>query len=388
MAATITAVSTTNLMPEDRILLAILQVATTALAWQLRGRWCYTTRRLGRVLHETQPRAGKRKVVGSRKKALDPTYGARPLRLGSAAVFLHVAEAAQQIVARTDRLVSRRIVGGLAGRQAGDRRAIVEIEKSGDRVTLLSGPVDDTVEVRAVDVVGPALEQVADIDDERPGDERRADPFAVALPELEAADRILRKERDHAVVGMRRDAECLVVGHRRLRWVMEQSHLHHRLGAERQEIVARHVEADRKGAQQALAEIDGVREIGFRRLAQPRTFLRPAVGTVERQARDHVGIGERKIDADLVALLEIGREARVLVDALRHEAAPETLVHAVGETLCLRQIEIAPRRREHALADRRGDAVVGDIEEADGFAGVAQLLRQRRKIAIGTQSPE
>ena len=114
---------------------------------------------------------------------------------------------------------------------------------------------------------------------------------------------------------------------------MEQPHLHHGLGAELQEIVWRHVKAHREDAQQTFSELDSVCEIGLGRLPQPWAFRRPAVGTVERQPRHDIGVIEWKIDADLIALLEIGREARVLVDALRHETAPEALVHTVIEAL-------------------------------------------------------
>ena len=68
---------------------------------------------------------------------------------------------------------------------------IVEIEERGDRVAFLPGPVDHAVQIRAIVIVGPTLEEVADIDDERSRDEGRADPLAITLLQLKATDRIL-----------------------------------------------------------------------------------------------------------------------------------------------------------------------------------------------------
>ena len=163
-------------------------------------------------------------------------------------------------------------------------------------MAFLAGAVDDAMQVRAVDVVGPALKQVADVDHQGAGNERRADPLAVALAQFEPADRILRQQRDHAVVGIRRDPERLVVGHRRLWRVVEQPHLHHRLVAGTQEIVGRHVEADREHPQQALAEREQFLKIGPGGFAQPRTVRRrPAVGAVQRPCRNHVRVGQRQL---------------------------------------------------------------------------------------------
>jgi hypothetical protein len=78
----------------------------------------------------------------------------------------------------------------------------------------------------------------------------------------------------------------------------------------------------------------------------------------------------------------------MLVDALGHKPAAETLVHAVGKTLRFGQVEIALRCREHPVEDRRGNAVVGNIEKADSLAGVPKLPCQRREIAAGIQWSE
>ena len=56
-----------------------------------------------------------------------------------------------------------------------------------------------------------------------------------------------------------------------------------------------------------------------------------------------------KLGRDFVAFLEIGRVARMLIDALWHEPAAEALVHPMGQPLGLGQIEIAAGRVEYAV---------------------------------------
>ncbi len=122
-----------------------------------------------------------RRLAGARSALALHACLAQRWPLCRAAILLHVPETAEQIVAGCDRGMPRRVVGGLTGRQAGDRGVIVHVEESRDGVALLAGTVHHAVEVRTVDVVGPALEQVADIDDQRARDERRADPLTVPL---------------------------------------------------------------------------------------------------------------------------------------------------------------------------------------------------------------
>jgi hypothetical protein len=78
----------------------------------------------------------------------------------------------------------------------------------------------------------------------------------------------------------------------------------------------------------------------------------------------------------------------MLVDALRHEPAAIFLVHSVRHALFDRQIEIAAGRVEHAVDHAVRNAVIGDIEEAGGYAGVPHLLRDRFQIAAGVQRSE
>src|SRR5260221_3472536 len=70
---------------------------------------------------------------------------------------------------------------------------------------------------RAKAVVGPAREQVADVDDEAVLDAVREYPLAVAPMDLQAADVRLIDERQAAVIGVRRDAKLVGAELRRLR---------------------------------------------------------------------------------------------------------------------------------------------------------------------------
>jgi len=67
----------------------------------------------------------------------------------------------------------------------------------------------------------------------------------------------------------------------------------------------------------------------------------------------------------------------MLVDALRHEAAPEAVVDLQLQPLRERQVEVAARGVEDVVDDLPGDAVVRDVEEAGRLAGAAQFARQR-----------
>ena len=55
---------------------------------------------------------------------------------------------------------------------------------------------------RNIDVVCPAHQAIADVDDEGAGDDRRFDPLSGARADLEAADIVGRKQRQVAVIGV------------------------------------------------------------------------------------------------------------------------------------------------------------------------------------------
>ena len=106
---------------------------------------------------------------------------------------------------------------------------------------------------------------------------------------------------------MRRHAERLAVDDCRLRRIVKQPHLHHRLGAELQKIIHRHAEAHCKYAQQSLSQLHCLSEIGLGSLPQPWTFRWPTIRTMEWQPGRDFGVAERQVDADFIAFLEIGR---------------------------------------------------------------------------------
>ena len=71
--------------------------------------------------------------------------------------------------------------------------------------------VAHAVRRRAVTPARHALEHVAEVHDERVGDRRRRDP-TVATAHLEPAGRVLREDREQAVVGVLADAPPIASG--------------------------------------------------------------------------------------------------------------------------------------------------------------------------------
>ena len=78
-----------------------------------------------------------------------------------------------------------------------------------------------------IDVVGPAHQAVADIDDEGARHDRGGDPFAAARPDLQAADIVGGEQGDVAVVGVLAGADPVgrVGG---VRGIMQQAQRRHR----------------------------------------------------------------------------------------------------------------------------------------------------------------
>src|SRR3984957_266411 len=118
-------------------------------------------------------------------------------------------ELAEQVVSRADRIVFRRVFLVRAGRQTFDHCIVVGLMEEYDRysVLVLFGVerwIDHAMHRRNPSVVGPLLHQVADIDNERPFDDRDVDPLGSFVLYLQAAVReFLAQNGQAAVVGMR-----------------------------------------------------------------------------------------------------------------------------------------------------------------------------------------
>src|SRR5260370_21538754 len=139
----------------------------------------YSHPRLARArLSQRDPhhhRSSRRYRRGAGGVARDPG----PDALGLLAVAEGVAEALEDIGAASRRCVARRILLRAAGVEDFDRGVEVRIVDQRDPVTLAPGTVDDAVLGRREEIVGPARQQVADIDDEGSRNRRRVDPPAI-----------------------------------------------------------------------------------------------------------------------------------------------------------------------------------------------------------------
>ena len=62
------------------------------------------------------------------------------------------------------------------------------------------------MQVRLVEIIRPSRHEVSQIDDKGSVDRRDIDPFAGDIAHLQAAEIILRKQREAAVIGVRRKA--------------------------------------------------------------------------------------------------------------------------------------------------------------------------------------
>src|SRR6202008_386180 len=126
---------------------------------------------------------------------------------------------------------------------------------------LLAGAIDHAVRRGAEAVVGPACEQVADIDDESIFDALREQPLPIPAIDLQPTDISLIDERQAPVVGMRRDAELLGSLFRLLRWIVDGAATRDRLGDATYEVVLVEAKRDRKGAHELPADDVGGIEI-------------------------------------------------------------------------------------------------------------------------------
>src|SRR5262249_26628832 len=135
--------------------------------------------------------------------------GAHALRIDSAEIGQHVltADDRRELAAR---LVHYRPDHGGMGR----------IDEESDRVAVPAVAVDHAVLGRREAAVGPALQQVGDVDHEGAVDWRHADPFAALVAHLEAAERVLPQDGEAAAVAVAGDADDLTPVRRWMRRIM------------------------------------------------------------------------------------------------------------------------------------------------------------------------
>src|SRR5436305_1000797 len=75
-----------------------------------------------------------------------------------------------------------------------DQRIVARVHEERDRVALAAGAIDDAMQGRGEDAVGPDFEHLADIDHEGALDRRHRHPFSVAVLDLEPAIAVLHQD--------------------------------------------------------------------------------------------------------------------------------------------------------------------------------------------------
>src|SRR5580693_2346497 len=90
-----------------------------------------------------------------------------------------------------------------AGRNARHEMVGPSVKKERHRVTIAPGFVDNPVNSGTIKVVGPAREQIADVDHERARNRGRRNPRAIDMLDLKAAGAVLKQHGYSAPVGVR-----------------------------------------------------------------------------------------------------------------------------------------------------------------------------------------
>src|ERR1051326_799853 len=306
-------------------------------------------------------------------------------RVLAAAAALAVGEVERQQAlgegAVGDRFVLRRVVGADAARDRCDDDIVVRSDKERAGVARAVVAIDDAVRRRAEAVVRIAREHRAGIDDERARHRRRPDPVALGGAHFEARELRLRQERDEVVVGVRREAELVVLG-RRVRRGVDQPDRAVRLGEGLGEKIGREIARQREQRNQPRRHRLHRPVVCRRRGAELWHVLGPSVEPDERLFVDDVGVVGGAVAGDVEALAEI--RPGVLVDRrMTHDLPAERQVADV--VLADLERELVPfGTREEFFGDGEGVVdqplrhAVLDIDEKAGVpAGAGDGTRQR-----------
>jgi hypothetical protein len=123
------------------------------------------------------------------------------------------------MIPNRDRRIFRRLSGREASRYAGDRVRVVAGVEKWHRIALAAGCVDNAMHGRAIAIVGPARDHVAEIDDVGVRQRIGMDPSGRRLiPDLQTADIVLPQERQATEIGVRARALLPGLRLRGLRW--------------------------------------------------------------------------------------------------------------------------------------------------------------------------
>ena len=258
----------------------------------------------------------------------------------------------------------------MGARQRVDRRVVrgAREEDEGEAAELraLGRRVDHAVRRRAPSVVGPHLDQVARVDQQRAGPGRHPVPAAVSGLCLQPADRrVLPQDGEAGVVRVRAVAHR-AVGRARLRhgWyrgVVAEAQVGHGLRKALLEVVGGQGERGGGQAHQRVQQRDHRVPV----LLHGALELRRLGGHRHRLERWVASVGEDEVLDEVGRRPAVARAARYGLDSLRHVAAGSVaLVEAVAHLALTRCGEEPQRELVEALDDLRRNAMPNDVRHA------------------------
>ena len=178
-----------------------------------------------------------------------------------------------------------------AGRDTFDAGIEIGVEEQRHRITILPrAVVDHAVHVRVVEIVSPALDHIAEVDDKGPPDGLGEDPVPGRVLDFESARVVLRQDRNCAVIGMCARAELVEGGDIRLRRIAQQAQSGARLARRAVEIALVEFERQRDEPHQMPAQIKEGQVIALDPLTETGQVLGPAIAAVVRQLGLDVGV--------------------------------------------------------------------------------------------------
>ncbi len=262
-------------------------------------------------------------------------------------------------------------------------------------IGLVAGRIDDAVQCRRPQIVGPLHHQIADVDDEPAGHCGNVDPFSRLVVDLQSARTVFyAQDGQAAVVGMRAGAQ--LTGQRFLTLIGIFEHAEHADVAVDLvvEVGFGQIQAEREDAHERPGEVGHRLEIFFPGGIEIRDLGWPEIG---RKMRSGSRTGEILIvrhndRADRKRLLEIA--GRFLIEAVGQPLITDRTVaanlivlwpldrHLLGD----RQVEKNPRTGIDALDQRRRNAMSGDDQETDVAAGFCDRLSYLSPPVDGTRA--
>src|SRR5580704_3467912 len=273
-------------------------------------------------------------------------------------------ESLLEIIRREDGCIFRLPPGRGAARQTFDHRVRIGIEKERDRIAIAAGWTGDAVRCRAIGIVAPTHQAIADVADEGAGDWQRLDPCPVTPPHFEATGIVGEQDRQAAVIGVFTRAWMIVLAGFAGRVVQQPQRRHRAIELVGEEVARqRQVRGDRQ--MQIEPEPPQRVEIADRGVAKA-VNPRPEIDAAKWLAGDHLGIGCRQIEADVERLLEVGLDAieafggdADIAAIVRRSRDRELILHGVGRCKECR------RASEHARQKGCRHAMVANVKEAD-----------------------